>query len=225
MKNIQLMQNFIVTAPYHSYPYSKKLFELLRTPEFLVDNYPFLNLENKSIQVSPIFDKPVLIVGAGPSLGLHGKWLQKNQNKFIIISVLSACNTLKKLNIIPDIVTHMDSSITSKKIISNLEKDFFKNTIFLFSSVIQTQTVQLLKNNHIFFFESVTNYKQSLLTLGAPSIGETSYALTLLLGTSKTYLLGLDFALDPDTKSTHSKEHIWKKEKKMLMVTKNITHL
>ena len=56
-------------------------------------------------------------------------------------------------------------------------------------------------------FEDRTRYRFNKGFIEAFSVGEVSYALTLLWDVHELYLLGLDLALDADTKQTHAEGH------------------
>ena len=210
---IRQIQQSIVKSIYHIRPYSKHLKELLKTPEYLVENYRYLNMVDDYSKVSPFANTPILIIASGPSLEKNADWLKKNKNKFIIIAVLSSIKTLHTLGIKPDVIIHMDATESDIEFFNNIEiKDFFKQTLFLFSSVVSRKIIHLLPKKNIYLFETGSNYKKNASIPAAPSVGESTYAISLILGTKSIYLLGLDLALDPQTKSDHSKEHPYYRE-------------
>lgn len=210
---VKRIQNSIISSVYLTYPYSMQLLELLRAPEYLVEKYHFINLSKNHFSSSPLSNKPVLLIASGPSLGNNSKWLQENHEKFFIVAVLSSVKTLYSLNIKPDIVTHIDSLPVSARLFDGIDREnFFDKTIFIFSSVTSKNVFDLVPKEKIYCIESATHYKQGFRTVSAPSIGETTYAISLFLGVTQLYLLGLDLALDPETKSTHSKEHVFVKQ-------------
>jgi len=204
---IKLFQEFVITQSYMGYPYSLKLQNLLKGPEYLIENYNFLNISNFK-QNSPLSKKPVLLLAAGPSLDKNLKWLEKNHEKFYIIAVLATVKTLYNIGVKPDIVTHLD---TTQRCISFLDgidiETFFKNSIFIFSSVTHSDVVHKLPKNNMYFYESVTRYKQDFGAFSAPGVGESTYGLSLQLGSSEIYLLGVDLALEPTTLQTHISTH------------------
>jgi len=204
---IKKLQHHIVTSQFLSYPYSMLLREHLKAPEYLVENFSYLDVSK--VHNLPLFsNKPVLLIASGPSLDKHAQWLKDNKEKFIIISVMSALPSLYNLNVQADIVTHIDPQDKGFIYLENIDiEKFCKNTIFVFSSVVSRTIVDKISKKQIYIFESLAHYKQNYGTLTAPSIGETTYALSLIFGTKTLYLLGLDLALDPDTKKSHSDKH------------------
>ena len=213
IKHIKDIQSFIVSSQFLSFPYSSELKELLKAPEYLIQSYPFLNL-SKVHNNKFINNKPVLLLAAGPSLDNNLQWLKENYHKFVIIAILATTNTLYKAGIKPDIIVHIDAGLHNwKSFIKDIEvQDFFKDTLVLLSSVITRELIDKFDKKNVYCFESASDYKKDFDTITSPSIGETTYALSLVLGAKELYLLGLDLALDPKTNLTHSKEHISSKE-------------
>lgn len=210
---ITKIQDNIVRSNHLIRPYSKHLKEFLKAPEYLVENYSYLDVSKDYLSTSPFFDKPILIIASGPSLGKNLKWLKDNQDKFIIFAVLSSLKTLYTMDIKPDVVTHIDGQSISIKFFQNIDKDnFLKDTIFLFSSIVSRNIIDAVKKENIFLFETSSSYKKGSKIMPMPSIGEVTYTLGLVFGAREIYLLGLDLALDSETKSTHSKEHPFYKE-------------
>ncbi len=208
ISKIKEIQKYIITSQYLSFPYSSHLKELLKAPEYLIQNYPFINTSIIHSD-SPFANKPVLLIASGPSLGNNEKWLQMNKEKFFIVTVLSSVKTLYKLGVKPDVVVHIDSQARSINLLDGVNiTDFFDNTFFIFSSVLSRNMIDKFPKDRVFCIETASHYKQNFGTLTAPSIGETTYALSLIFATKELYLLGLDLALDPETKQSHSKEHM-----------------
>lgn len=210
IKKVKRIQDSIVKSRHLIRPYQKELKELLKAPEYLVEHYPFIDISKNYSTISPLSDKPVLLIASGPSLNKNSKWLQDNKDKFIIIAVLSSVLTLHALGVKPDIVTNIDSDTIYVKMLSTIDiKDFFNKTVFIFSSVVAKNLVNALPKEQLYFFETASGYKKGSRIIATPSVGETTYGLSLILGVKKLYLLGLDLALNPQTKNTHSPEHIF----------------
>jgi len=207
IKHIKTIQSYIVSAQFLSFPYTSQLKELLKAPEYLIQGYPFVDFS--SIHENKLLDsKPVLLIASGPSLGNNIEWLKENQDKFIIIAVLSSIKTLNKHNIKPNIVINIDASTRSPRLLEGVDvKEFFNQTLLILSSVVTRKLIDSFEKKNTYCFETASDYKKGFNTLTAPSVGESAYAVSLLLGTKELYLLGLDLALDPETNLTHSQEH------------------
>lgn len=209
IQKVKTIQQLMVSSSHLTFSYSVRLLELLRAPEYIIDNYPFLPMEVNTSRYTPLSDQPILLIASGPSLRNNSKWLQDNKNKFIIIAVLSSVQTLYKLNVKPDIVIHMDSSPVSTAHLKEIDiNTFFKNTLFILSSVVSKNVPFFLKKDQIYFVESSVSYKKGFKVLIGPSVGEVSYGISVILGAKEIYLLGLDLALDPKTMKTHSEDHV-----------------
>lgn len=208
IQDIKEIQESIVQFTHHTRPYAKALREFLKAPEYLVEKFPFINLSYEHLQPSPLANKPILLIASGPSLDRNSKWLQENKDKFFIICVLSSIKTLHKLGVAPNIVAHIDSESDDVRFFHQIDmNDFFKNTIFICSSVVAKTVINKVPPKHLYFVESASNYKKGAKIVSVPSIGETAYFLTLIFGANHIYLLGLDLALDPQTKSNHTAGH------------------
>ncbi|MDQ1244648.1 MAG: hypothetical protein QG565_988 [Campylobacterota bacterium] len=210
-EKIKQIKSLILTNEHLAYPYSKRLKFFLKAPEYLIEGYPFLNFSSM-YNNSPLTNRPVLVIASGPSLDRNALWLQKNRDKFFIISVLSSIKKLYNLGIEPDIFAHIDEMSLSVNIFDGLDiQNSYKNTIFILGSGVSRNVVEKLKKENIFFLDNKGGYKRDFGLIEAASIGEVVYAISLILGANNIYLLGLDLALDPETNRSHSAEHIFSK--------------
>ncbi len=197
----------VVSQSQNIFFYNSILEQYLLPLEYIRQEYNFLNLLHYDRE-SPLHTTPTLLLGAGPSLSKHIKFIQKYQNCFIIIGVSSTLSTLYKYNITPDIIVHMDGFEDGVKHFTNLpSKDFLKNTLFFLSARSPKSLINSLQKENIFLYENGSFYKKSMGNLSAACVGSTSYLLTLALGVKELYLLGLDLALDQKQGTTHSQEH------------------
>ncbi|MEA2092159.1 MAG: 6-hydroxymethylpterin diphosphokinase MptE-like protein [Campylobacterota bacterium] len=197
-----------VTSQTHNlFYYSEILKQYIRPLDYLNSGFNFLNLVK--LNANSYFDsKPVLLIGAGPSLSKNISWLKKNHKKFIIVALSATLSILEKNGIKPDIVTHIDGLSTASVHFNKLNSlDFLKETLFLLSAKTQREIVDKLNKENVFFFEHGTSYKKDFGNLTAPCVGSTSYLLLLIFNVKELYLLGLDLALDSKTLCTHSDGH------------------
>lgn len=208
LPKIEKIQRFVVSNVFLSYPYSDTLKSNLKSPEYLIEGYPFIDFSTIHKE-SPFSDKPLLFLAAGPSLDNNAKWLQENKDKFYIVSVLACVKTLFRLDVKPDIIIHIDDKAISVNFLDGVDREIFLDkTIFIFSSTVSRNVIESFNKEHIFFFDKSSSYKIDFGSLTSVSVGETGYAISLLLGTKKIYLLGLDLALDPQTNRSHSQDHM-----------------
>jgi len=208
-KKIDLFQVAIASQSHLLFYYNTLLTQFLTPLQYMFDEYFFLDktitFNNKELK-----KQPFLILGAGPSLEKNKKWLQKNQNNFIIVAVSATLQFLEKENIAPDIIVQLDAFDTSIKFFDNIKStDFIKESIFLFSDRISSKIVSRLDKKRVFFFENGTTYKDSSLKPSAPCVGSISYQILLFLKVNYIYLLGIDLSIDSKTGLTHSGSHIY----------------
>jgi len=206
-KYIKKVQTEITIRPEKVYTHNGLLLKSGRVLERLKQGYNFITMADKD---SSFFqDKPILVLGAGPSLQNNEAWLQKNHNKFIIIAPFMTLKFLYARNIIPHIIVHIDEQ--DHVVASELQKlenykDNFQLSIALFSASAPQYLFDTFKSENIYLIEDKTNYKDNESLEGIASVGETVYAIGLTFSTYDIYMLGLDLALAEDG-SSHMKDH------------------
>ncbi len=192
------------------FSYSTMLKQNLLPLEYLSDSYQFLQkgvtLENKLLE-----DKAFLLLGAGPSLQKNIDLLKKTKNSFIIVAVSATLRQLEKVNVVPDIVVHLDAFEASLKHFELNSIDFLKSSICLFSAKTNPIITLRLKKENIFFYEDSTKYIKNSFRPSASCVGSMAYQILLYLKVKNIYLLGLDLAVDSKTGKTHSDGHIYMK--------------
>lgn len=206
---IKHIQSLLTTNPALTYPFSLSLKKNLNVSRILNNGYKFLNI-SKFYQQSPLKDKKVLFLAAGPSLDAYMDWVKKNKEHFIIIAVFMISAKLKANGIKPDIFIHADENY--EPIQNTLKKfdnfSYFEDITFLLSSSIPLNLFEkIAKKEDIYLLQDATHYKAGFGNLEFYSIGEAGYSLSLILGANELYLLGLDLALDQKTGQTHSTGH------------------
>ncbi len=209
-KMLKLFHEIMSSQNYQLFPYHAFFNKFLRALEFMEDGYRFINLKPS---VSILEDTPLLIIGAGPSLSRELRFVKKHQDDFTIISVTAALKTLQKEGIVPDIVVHLDPFEDANRAhFEGLKDEYFKKPLALFAAQSPMEIVKKFDKDKVFIFENGTKYKIGFSTVESPCVGSISYAIAVSLGANEIYLLGLDLAVDPETKMTHSSEHIHAKE-------------
>ena len=203
---IQEIQSILIGRPEATYAHNRILEKSKKVLDRIQEEYKFLDLRKQSD--SFFSDKPWLVVGAGPSLYQNADWVQRNQDKFIIIAAFTALPTLKRIGVSPDIAVQVDENVyTTHEMIEKLEDlSFLDETLLFFSASVSPELFPLFKKENIYLHEDRTKYKLAKSTLTVSSVGDTIYALSLIYNTSEVYLLGIDLALGDDGKS-HSPDH------------------
>lgn len=206
-KDIRKLQSYVFNQSYINYGYSAELFRFANSLLYLTQDYSFLNV-SKVHQESFFSDKPLLLLFSGPSTSKKIEWIKENRNKFIVVAALSTCRLLNNFNISPDIVIHIDPGEGTKALFNDIDaEEYFKNTIAILASNVNEDTIGRFERSKVYLVEQGTYYKRGFGRLSAPSVGEYTYALSLILGARKLFLLGIDLALDSKTLQTHSDFH------------------
>jgi len=204
---IKQIQSLLITRPESTYSHERLLLKSKRVLDKVSKKYKFLDVQKKDKETF-FTNKPILVIGAGPSLHKNLAWLQEHADKFIIIAALASLKTLKKIDVSPDIVTQIDEHDTiTGGMLENLgDLAFIKNALFMFSASVPEVMFELFDKEKIYLHEDRTQYRLSKSTIVVASVGETMYSLALAFNAAKIYLLGLDLALD-EKGSTHSPDH------------------
>lgn len=204
---VELIQKKLVSQKHLTYEYTRHIEGLERTVNYINNDYQILNIT--PFKLKEIDKKPVLLLAAGPSLQRNIEFVKKNQDRYIIVALYVLLPFLEKHNIHPDIVTQYDQAdeVVYKTIREIKDINFFKKTIFLFSSHVNKKICDVFTKENMFIFQAMFNVKKDFDSQTSPSIGEITYALLLRLGAKEIYLLGLDMALDPETNKSHIDEH------------------
>ncbi len=204
---IKELQTLILSRPEIGYSHEYLLYKNIKVLDKLKENYKFLDLSKKESEEF-FSKKPILVLGAGPSLHKNSEWLVRNSNRFILVVVFAALKTLYKLNISPDIVIQVDEKVTeTHNLINSFESfDFLKDALFIFSASVPDILFETFKRDKIYLLEDRTSYKLNNTLLVSASVGESAYAISLIFNASNIYILGLDLALGDDG-ATHAKDH------------------
>lgn len=205
--DLQRLQTHVLSQDFISYGYSAILLRFIDSPRYLALGYSFLNI-SQHYQDNIFSQKPVLLLFSGPSTTNNIEWIKANRDRFILVSALSTCRLLNHHNIAPDIVIHIDPGKATALLFEGLEtKEYFKNSIAILSSNVNEDTITKFNHSQIYLVEQGTFYKKGFGRLTAPSVGEYAYALFLILGASRIFLLGIDLAVDRTTLKSHGEFH------------------
>lgn len=201
---IDKIQEALVSQRHYLYAYNRELLSIQRTYLYAKENFKYIDI-SKSHNLEVFDKKPVFLLGAGPSLQKNIAFLRENQDKFIVAAVFGTMPLLEKEGIIPDFIFQYDES--KPNIVITLDKiknrDFFSETIFIFSSHIYDGLLKAFPKENIYVFQSLFEAKSDYGVFTSPSIGEISYYLIQRFGANTLYLLGIDMSLDPDTGKSH----------------------
>lgn len=205
---IKQMQSITASKSHLAYPFHLLLRKNIYISKVLQGGYKFLNI-GQIYQNSPLKDKKVLFLAAGPSLDKHIDKIKQNRQNFFIVAVFMIAKKLHDASIKPDIFLHVDENETSiQRTLSRFSSyEYFKDTLFIFSASVPIGLFSgFVKKEKIYFVEDRTRYKENFGFLDFYSVGEAGYMLCLILGANELYLLGLDLALGKSGQ-THATGH------------------
>ena len=206
-KYIKKVQTEIVIRPEKCYGHHALLLKNIRVMQNVTKGYKFLSMLSKEHDFFK--DKPLLILGAGPSLEKNKQWLKENHKKFIIIAPFVTLKLLYKIDISPDIVVHIDEGdpVANREVLYHKRHmEYFKNTLFIFAASVSKIFFDTFEKEKIYLLEERTSYKKNNNQIQIASVGETVYAIGLSLSQNNIYLLGLDLSITDDGQ-THMSEH------------------
>lgn len=198
------VQSMLVSQSHYMFSYDRELKSLMKTANYTTNEYSFIKV-NERFPSKFANNAPILILAGGPSLKKNLEFVKKNQDRFLIISLYSLSNFLRENGIEPDIITNYDEQYELYLEIFNKidNKQYFDNKVLLFGSHVSERLVELLPKDNVYFFNALYSLRKDIGILTGPSIGEMSYALSLIFAPEKVYLLGLDLALDPLSGKSH----------------------
>jgi len=229
-EKIKEFQKFIVGQGYLVFNYSAMTLSILRPLEHLKEGYKILDISARLLENTKLQDKPFLILGAGPSLHTNIEWLQKNQDKFLIVAVSAMLSSLEKYNIKPAIITHTHGFNDALPHVQKVKDiSFFDDTILLFNTFTTPEFLSYFKKENVYLFQGTSTFKERFSGLGSSNIGALTYGLLTKFGLKNIYLLGLDFAINQETGESHADSHAhlkkFNKDKTTYALEENISYI
>ena len=209
---IKEFQKVVLGQGYLVFNYSPLTSGILRPLVHLKEKYNILDVSHPYDNLY-LNTKPVLILGAGPSIHNNLEWIKVNQDKFLIVAVSALLSMLEEHNIKPSIITHVHGFDDAMPHVQKVkDMSFFDETIAMFSSFATPEFVSYFKKENVFLFQGTSEFKKSFGSFSSSNIGALTHGLLLRLGVKNSYLLGLDFALDPETGQSHTNTHAYSKK-------------
>ena len=209
---IKEFQKAVLSQGYLVFNYSPLTSGILRPLVHLKEGYNILDVSHPYNNVY-LNTKPVLILGAGPSIQRNLEWIKENQDKFIIVAVSALLSMMEEHNIKPNIITHVHGFDDAMPHVQKVkDMSFFDESIALFSSFATPEFVSYFKKENVFLFQGTSEFKKKFSSFSSSNVGALTHGLLLRLGVKNSYLLGLDFALDPKTGQSHANAHAYSKK-------------
>lgn len=210
--NVDDYFNFIVSATLERDPF---IFNYRAIQKNIVDKTISNIQKYKTINLTLangnkfFLNKPVLFLGAGPSLGKNIAWVKANQDKFIIVAMGATLKRLYAHNIKPDIVTTLDPQDNVVLHQFQVPQVLYNDSIKIASANTHEKVFEKLsqEKENLFIFETLRSFFKDGIGLTGLSIGEVTFKMLLLLNVRELYLLGIDLAVDDKTGKSHDSSH------------------
>ncbi len=206
---IDTFLNYLAISKATNWPFTADLLAIKREIRLINKKYNFIDF-TKTYEIFST-TTPVIIVAPGPSMASKIHWLKKNQDKFIIVSLGAAVQTLYKHNIKPDIITSVDPSMLILNQFKDIPQKFLKDTIFIAASNTIKEVLNIFTKSNTYIYQVIFDLLH-LGSFGGKSVGDVTIAILLRLGVQRLYLLGTDLCVDDKTGSHYVKEHQHYKE-------------
>lgn len=166
-------------------------------------NFRYILKSYKLFDFKDMFNnKPIIVVGAGPSLNKNIHLLKELKGKVCIISVFSATKVLEKEGIVPDFIATIDS-------LQYGMTDFEASIPLIYTKHCNKELLEKHKVNKIFsttsneFLKSILeNIKEDNVLLGT-TVTYFCSTISRYFGASEIILIGQDFSWTKE--DTHAK--------------------
>ena len=166
-------------------------------------------------------ERPVIVIGAGPSLESVLDFLKSNQEKLTIWATDTAVGTLLESGIDPDLICVMETQAWNHLDFHDCEG---KNIPFLADISSYPNSIALSSGSYTFFSSQFTklnflrrisqSFKQIICIPALGSVGLAAVYMALKLNSGPVLLAGLDFAYKPGkTHARGSSLHRWQLSK------------
>ncbi|MBQ9220134.1 6-hydroxymethylpterin diphosphokinase MptE-like protein [Succinivibrio sp.] len=188
---------FGISHSYHTFSCKK---------HFVLSHKNNLSLENN----------PVFVVGSGPSLDDDIEFLQKYQDKALIIACGTAVDVLYHTGIKPDFFANTERTPEIFDFLNSIpDKEFFSDIILVCSEVCHPKVIDKFNKTLIFgkVNEPLFSYLQTQINkireiqpvqFMNPLVGNMGLAASILLGFKDIYLFGLDNGKKNGAQAIHS---------------------
>jgi hypothetical protein len=200
-------------------------------------NYPLLLKDTHFENCQP--DRPVLIVGNGPSLDSKIEIIKERQDEFIIISCGTSLRPLLANDIIPDIHVEMERTTRTLPWIESIpHQEQLKNIQIIALAPVCTDVLTKFKSPKIInkLYDSAGYIVNDIDKKGLfaspdkmnPTVTNCAVTMVISLGFTNIYLIGTDFGFKTlehhhSKDSTYYDEDKFKADESLAMFTKELS--
>ncbi|MFA7084406.1 MAG: 6-hydroxymethylpterin diphosphokinase MptE-like protein [Arcobacteraceae bacterium] len=182
----------------YNYPFSEYLVSLKRS------FYCKLQTKHGLLDCSKqqnILAKPILFLGAGPSLASSIEWVYMHQNAFTLVCAAACLRRLELLDIVPDIILSADGQY--KQVIRqfDVQEKYYKNSLAIVSVKTDFEVLQKLNAANTFFMPDNLELFENSGFLTGVTVGDIGLDLLLRMGAKTIYMLGFDASVSLEGKT------------------------
>lgn len=171
----------------------------------------FIDLDRSNLK----HNKPIAVIGAGPSLDIYKDILKENRDRLFIISAGTGLSSLLALDIQPDAHLELEYKKLASDILEHVSTKYSLKDIPLFGSIeCHPDMTKLFKSYTAFGSEAsgfAHTHPNGTLIGGGVNCVNAAVSLASRLTNSDIYLFGTDFAYTND--QHHSKSNVSRYEK------------
>jgi len=200
--------------------YEDETISIAHTLSNIEQGYPLLL--DKSLFDNKLMNKPVFIVGNGPSLDADIEYLKKNQDSAIIFSCGTALCSLLHSGITPDFHVEMErTKMVHDWLIPIGMEDKLKEINIIAINTVHTDALKLFKNAYLlpkpkdagmdFLYQFIQKEQFTPIMCSNPTVTNAATAAATYMGFNTLYLFGVDYGYKSVTEH-HAKGSLYYKE-------------
>ncbi|NQY62770.1 MAG: motility associated factor glycosyltransferase family protein [Alteromonadaceae bacterium] len=197
--------------------FEDEIISIIHTLTNAEEQYPYI--VDKALFDNTIADKPVFIIGNGPSLDETIEFVKNNADNAVIFSCGTALKTILDAGIMPDFHIEMERTAALFDWIDAIgHKDKLKQINIISLNTVYTEILKLFKNAYLlskpkdggmdFLYEFIDVKKYPAVDACNPTVTNAATAAAVYLGFKTMYLFGVDYGYI-DEEHHHSKGSIY----------------
>lgn len=208
ISNIEILSSTFANNDPLNYPFSEYLVSLSRSFFYFKENKQILRLQ----EYKEFITKPVLFLGAGPSLSENIEWVYLNQDFFTVVCAAGALKRCELLDIVPDIILSVDGQYKEVYEQYDVNEKYYKNSIIISSIKTDEEVIRKINSEKLFFMQDNLETFNNCGIFTGVTVGDIGLDLLLRLGAEEIYMLGFDASISKRGK-THDGTHTSRKIK------------
>ena len=193
----EMIDYFEINTP-TSFSYQKIINNISKIVDFAKNGYKFLDF-NKAVEKKILKNKKVLLIAAGPSLDGYIDWIERYQDRFVIVCVDVILRKLEKHKITPDIIFSIDPSYLCAQYLTVDNNSFLDSTAIVFLAQQHPDVLKVVKKPNTFISQSVPLIEELGYFGSLSNVGTYAYMMSIRLGANEIYTIGNDAAFHQET--------------------------